>query len=272
MNNRLMRFVTVMCLVVIGGATWLGLVPTACGETYHNEQAGYALDLPDDWIEIPREVMEEVMAQVMQQGAGPRIQYSAGFQPAANETWMEYPYVLVQVLPYAQFGPPRQIREDEFPKLIKALTGLDLAGEMDKRMTDEARSMVSDIQTGVPRLDRPNRRFFLTMDMNVATVGVIKGQCVGYFGRKALVQVMFYVHDDEMDAYADVSAGILESLKFDAAHAYDGSAAAQSSGSGVVGRTARHYIIAGVVGAAIAGVYGLIRMLRNKRQDTDVMP
>jgi hypothetical protein len=57
-----------------------------------------SMQIPAGWVRIPPNVLEE-NSRLSQQSvpASVNMAMTAGFQPSANDTWMQIPYVLVQV-------------------------------------------------------------------------------------------------------------------------------------------------------------------------------
>src|SRR5205807_2508865 len=130
-------------------------------------------------------------------------------QPAAHSQWFQYPYVLVQVMPYARLGQHGQVNEDQFPQFIRQLTGQDPKKALDSALKPEARSLLGGMQLGQPQLDSANRRYVFPMDLQVNGIGPVQSLAEGYFGRETLVQVQFCSKKDEWDRYAAAGQAIL---------------------------------------------------------------
>ncbi len=59
---------------------------------------GISMQIPAGWVRIPQNVLDED-SRLLQQNvpASVNMEMDAGFQPSTNKTWMQTPYVLVQV-------------------------------------------------------------------------------------------------------------------------------------------------------------------------------
>jgi len=108
-------------------------------------------------------MLQESRATLQKQASTTSIIYDAGFQLDSADQWFEYPYVLVQPLPYGKFGLHRQINEDEFQKYVRMLTGLDVSKIVDESVSTDARQLLGNIDAGQPQLDATNRRFLWTI-------------------------------------------------------------------------------------------------------------
>ncbi|MFH1717229.1 MAG: hypothetical protein ABIF19_07760 [Planctomycetota bacterium] len=241
-----------------------------CAEVkHHGESYGYNLVFPSDWIQIPQDDMDKAFAAVSDPDSKHHIQYDAGFQESSATRLLEYPYVLVQAIPYVSFGLNRQIYESEFPKIIKAITGLDLYEVVGQTLTSEAGQLFSKLQTNKPHLDIARRRYLWELEMNIEGTGQVKGLCAGYFGRNSLVQVMFYSTKSNWDDYSDVRKSIIESFYFDGNQAYSTELASRSQASTIWERVLGKAIGGAVAGGLIALLLGIIPLSRRKRTDTE---
>ncbi|MEI8195392.1 MAG: hypothetical protein WCI73_05735 [Phycisphaerae bacterium] len=201
-------------------AVLLAWMSTGRAWAYDNAANGYHLEVPESWMQIPQSDVEAMLKVVAKPGSH-AITYDAVFQQEAGPPWFAYPYIMVQPLPYTSFGLSRQMRDDEFPGLMKAITGLDMSKVLDERLSKQATDLMDSPRFENPQLDTAARRARYTLHMNVKGVGEIRGQAMLYFGRDAAIQVVFYAPEKEWSKYAasaDTAAG---SLQFTPAKAYD---------------------------------------------------
>ena len=213
-------------------------------ESYHSGMYGYTITLPADWKHIPGDVLHSLTERMQNPDAPRRPRFDVGFQPAANDRWFKYPYLMVQVVPYAEFGSLGQLNEDQFSRAVNAMTGANLSKSMDQQMSPQARALLSGISVGEPELDTANRCYHVSITMNVAGVGPVRSELRGYFGRESLVQVMFYSTEADADQLADIRKSIADSFAFDPDKAYSG-------GSHFAGASSST-LLAAVIGAAVA--------------------
>jgi hypothetical protein len=200
------------------------LIPTVgIASDFHSIAYGYHLYLPDGWVRIPPNVIQATLDVVQDPAAAPQVVYEAGFQLDSASNWLEYPYILVQPLPYGTRG---QIDADDFEEAVRYIAGLDLVDELDGSLSHVGKELVdlNRVQSGRPRLDATNRRFLWIIDMDLEGRGPVRGLVVGHFGRHSLVQVAFYCLRSEWDRYSGVGLAILNSFRFDSNTAYSVSA------------------------------------------------
>lgn len=234
--------------------------------SYHSTACGYTLSIPDDWKQIPDSDLQRTMGAVANPNAPHPYSFDAGFQQASDERSLTYPYLIVQILPYSNFGSGGQINEDQFPEVIKALTGANLKKAVDSQISPQAKSLIGGSSLGDPTLDTPNRRYIVPITMTVAGLGPVHGELAGFFGKDSLVQVMYYCKAADWDQYSPMMKTIANSFQFDPDRAYSvAEAAAHPSRSmfdwGQTGNAAvRGAVIGGVAGLLI---YGLKKLKRN---------
>ena len=247
-----------MLRVVVALVLALPTVP-GTAETYRSEANGYTLEIPEGWRQIPAEVIEEMQA-MMSVGAPQAIVYETGFQPDDGSEWLEYPYVLVQPVPYAKFGVNRQLRDEELKQVVATVTGMDLEEALNQNLSEEVAGQVGSTESQAPEFDAEGRRFVWRLGMEVADLGNVQGQTFGHFGRDALVQVAYYDLADPFAGSEAMRTALDASFKFDADRAYD---PGQANGGGFsVGRVIRSAVLYGVLGAVVALVIGLIKKRR----------
>lgn len=185
------------------------------GATFHSSQFGYKLSLPDDWEQMPPDVVQLVFRRLWNPNVKLRVACDAAFQSKPHVTWFQYPYMAVQVLPYSSLGVYHQINADQFEDMIQALNGAAIKKTMDRELSSTARSLMSNPTFGEARLDRGRRRFQVPLSMYVKGVGTVKAVMVGYFGREAVVQFCFYAKETQWDQQFAAAQPILDSFHFD---------------------------------------------------------
>jgi hypothetical protein len=256
-------------LLLLAGSlfTW---APEALAELFHAGRFGYQFEVPKGWKRIADADLQAMVAAAQNPGARTPMIFDAAFEPVGHRQPFEYPYVIVQVLPYSGVGLNRQINEDEFANAIKGLTGVNLADRMKKQLSSQAQSVVSDPSLGEVVLERTKRRFWFTTELNVVGVGRVRGMITGHFGRQSLVQVCYYAPAAQWNNHLDLAHEVGDSLRFDPAQAYSVAAAeAHPSGGFDWGRVASKSVFGAVVGAAI----GAVRYLGSRgRKSSAVVP
>jgi len=193
--------------------------PDRCdAQQFRSGSYGYQLTLPPGWIEIPSSILEEQRIAVYAEGSS--IIWDAAFQLESAGNWFEYPYVIVQPVPYAAHGMKGQPKEDELPRFVRALSGLDLVGVADSQLSSEARPRFGTVETGLAELDAAKRRYQWTGHADVQGIGPIRFLAVGYFGHQSIVQLLFYSRSGDWDRHSDMRRSLLDSFRFDTDRAY----------------------------------------------------
>jgi hypothetical protein len=254
-----MRLQTVTITIIL----LLTFSPFTSAKPFQSPDNTYSLTLPDDWTAIPADVLAATAQAARNPSAKVALSYDAGFQPAARKPWFSYPYCVVIVMPYSKFGLNRQIREDEFPKLVKAMTGLDINKAASESVAPEVRARLSNASLGQPILDTARRRFVAPIQLTFAGIGKVNGTMAGYFGRDALVQIGFYTLGQDAQRYAPTADAIIDSFHFAPAADYDPSANPPSFWSNVGRMT--------LTGAVIGGLVGLVGYLSARAKKSKSM-
>lgn len=187
---------------------------------FHSETNGYSFAIPNGWVKIPANIVQERSELVLSANGQSDISYEAAFQTTSKEKWFQYPYVLFQVLEYSHFGLNRQPRESEFKSILSAISGIDVTDVVERITTPEVKQIYSDIGRGKAYLDTENRLYMFGMEANVAPVGRIKGKIIGYIGKYAIVQVMFYDTVTNWERSKPDMDLIFGSFRFDTATEY----------------------------------------------------
>jgi len=245
MKNRIKLAIIVVTLL-------LAVNPNASclGGQHHSKLHGYNLSLPPGWAQIPQDALDRAIPAVSNPSSKHSMQ-CAGFQLANATGVIEYPYVLVRVIPYASLiGLNRQIRESEFPKVIESITGLNLRTHFNETLTSDARSLFSNLQTNTLYLDSSRRRFLWELEMEVEGIGQVEEVSAGHFGRKSLVQVGFCSIKNNGEDFFDSRSSIIESFYFDDDFAYNsqlGSNSQTSTWGYALGKAIGFAIIAALV-------------------------
>lgn len=229
---------------------------------FHSSRHGYSIDLPDNWIQIPDDVIGGMIDRLQKSNSKTSIFYDSGFQRDDSSRWLTYPYVLVQIIPYADFGRDRQINEDEFPEVIKSITGRDLVKDIKENLSDEFQDIMSQLETSSPQLDQLNRKYSWTMTMDVKNIGLVRGILVGYFGKESIVQVCYYAKPRAWNDQSFVRKAIVNSLRFDPDTAYSEAFAEANSTRPLWLKI----LIGAMKGAAIGGALGWAAFLISKRR------
>jgi hypothetical protein len=206
--------------VVLFAGCFCGLANICNAASFHSTSFGYTVTVPDDWKQIPDDVMHKTMEAAMNPNAPRLVDFDAAFQLKSKVRWFTYPYVMMEVIPYANVGQGGQINEDQFPAVLKSITGADVKKAMDSTVSDKLRSSLGQASFGQANLDSANRRYSVPLTMTVAGIGQVRGQLTGFFGKECIVQVATYVKSSDWDQHPGEYSAIEDSFRFDPDKAY----------------------------------------------------
>ena len=235
-------------------------------EIFRGTKYGYSITIPSNWMVIPAEKVREAAELLYDHKGSQKIKVitDAAFQSAQSAEWFEYPYVIVQVIPYGNYGINRQINEDEFNLFIKSMTGVDAAKTIDAALPTELRELVSDFNFEKPHIDKTRRRFFVPFMTNITGVGKVRGLTVGYFGRECIVQVNFYAAEGNWDQHISVGTSIIDSFRFDLAKEYVAAAALKPVNRSIWSGVGEKAIVGGIIGVLLMIFFTVSRLLKSK--------
>jgi len=194
---------------------------------FHSEANGYSLKLPEGWIKIPDNIVHTTMNRLLSEKGQSEIVIETAFQLEAEGLWFQYPYTGVQVVTYSSFGLNRQLNEGEFENHVKGMSGLDIIDYTEQVLTPIGQEIYPELAIGKIYLDSNKRLYLFGVEMELPSVGKIKGQVVGHFGRRSIIQVMFYDLESNWIQSKPERDFIFGSFQFDPAMAYNEAAESQ---------------------------------------------
>ncbi len=215
----------------------------------------YSLELPDNWIEIPRDALDEYSENISNLAPeNPKQTYEYGYQLKKNHAWMTHPYILVQV-------KKKRIPEKELSRYKKIKSGVDEAIDtFGKKLS----GIISTIETGEPIYDETNKILWMSMSSYVAEVGSVDALIaikltnfgtINFYGYEATGNFT-----DSLNVFRDavirarLNDAVIHESKFeDKFPIIDGIA---------VGPILKDGIIGGLIGLLVAGIYGIIRKIK----------
>lgn len=150
---------------------------------FQSEINGYSFTIPEGWIQMSDDSLRQALDKLPSGEAKQRLlsQYEAGFQLETADQRLQYPFLVVEVIDYSEDGLNGQPDEDGFDNLARHIARMPsgvVVGKMNQPLT------------GVV-VDKTKPLLKFELEMEVAGVGRVKTQAVGYFGRYAMVQLMF---------------------------------------------------------------------------------
>jgi hypothetical protein len=187
-------------------------VSPAAAETFRSVPHGYVLELPAGWVQVPLDVVNRRSQEL---GAAEDKEMEAVFQPAEGGGDLSYPCVHLKVKRYADPPVSRQPSDEELPAIIAGLRQLDVSTEIPKVVSPQIREKLRAIRLLEVTLDPQRRRYSMVLELDRDDVGTVRGFVDGYFGREALVKVLYWVRTDQADQAAGTLASLRDSFRFD---------------------------------------------------------
>lgn len=186
--------------------------------SYHSYSNGFTVSLPDDWVQVPDEILTVKTATlpILRSGQGT---FETAFQPQRNQRWLEYPYILVEVIPYNNMGFQRQVDDAQIAQIVKNNTGLDPA-HPPIPVTEVMEGGAEREDDTLFCLDSQSHRFTWTSANHLKDIGDVRTRQWGIFGRDALVQITLYESGKGSDRLRDMTTAVIDSFKFEAGREY----------------------------------------------------
>ncbi|HQO64585.1 MAG TPA: hypothetical protein PK528_13320 [Syntrophorhabdus sp.] len=239
-------FVLLMVLVL------LSLSSTAYCDI-HYQKDGFSITLPDGWIEIPRDVLDDIRKEVNKLAKSDQ-HCDYAFQPETSKYWFEYPYILVQVDNSGRI-PEKQLQDFENYPFQKSLD------ETRKKM----KSITSELELGKTYYDEPNRICWFKLRSEVINIGTILGLSGLIPTEKGYIQVMGYSLRDDLAHIEPTIESVVLSVKPDPNLVY--APKIYDDLSLPLTRTDWKKVGSKVLaGAIIAGIFGIVMRHRKKNR------
>ncbi len=221
-------------------------------------QDGFTMYLPDDWAEIPNEVLKrhsekvrELVPQIVKQV------YNYGFQSAPGDNWMTHPYILVQV---KRTG---RIPEEELKKYKQVH---EVLSEHIGEVEDMVPSILSNTQFGEQLYDSENRILWMNISFDLQQIGRINAQIALKLTDYGVIQVTGYATEDTFPTYQPLFQKIARQVKLDNSIKYKPEPAGNIPTDGVINTGNTLKVI--IWGTIVCGIIGLIVWLVKRKRGT----
>ena len=197
----------------------LALAQSGFAWSYNSVLNGYSLSVPEDWNQVADDILlvrgPDLPVLRTQHGT-----IDVAFQPKRNGSGIEYPYILVEVVPYSGLGYPQQVTDEELRTVVKLGTGLDPENPYnpDTQMMEGGAEIES--LDGTVHLEHETRRYMWSWTSNLSEVGLVRQRQWGFFGCDAVIKVTLYERGRGSDRLRDMATAIAGSFKFGIGHEY----------------------------------------------------
>jgi hypothetical protein len=170
---------------------------------------------------MPNDALQDAYKQAISASARADLCWEAAFGRATDDGSFQYPYVIIQIMPYSSMGRGKQPYKDEIGTVVEAFTGLDLDEVVDKTLTPSAVESVLDLKPGEVLLHEGSTSYSFGLEMGRADGGKIRAIMAGHFGRDYVLQLMFYDLPENWNNSRRERDSIFSSFAFDHEMAYD---------------------------------------------------
>lgn len=221
--------------------------PVAGEEVSFKAGVDYQISLPGDWVEIPKEALEQYQKAVSD-ATGQKMTYEYGYQSTQTDNWFEYPYALVQVKRTGRI-PEGQLKN--YKKIESEMSeGL-------KKVEESAGSLLSNTAQGETIYDPTIHTLWSSVSVDVEGVGKVKGLTAVKLTEYGYIQFMGYALEKEFAQFEPLYRKIVHSIKVEEKDIYK--PRITDNAPTVFGINLGRTAIAAIVGALIAGLFGLFK-------------
>ena len=194
-------FVVAVVVVVTFGVVMCGVCTAVELTQEFKAKQGFTIRLPGDWVEIPKEVMDEAFAEVKQMNRQFRAPHY-GFQ-LASEEWMDTAYVMVQVYDGGKIPEPDARGRKEFEKGMKR-GARDNAGF--------GRDVISEIKVGEITYDSERRIIWSSLEVKGPGGEQVREVVATVLTEKGAIYVAGFARGDEYEKWVPVFRAMAESV------------------------------------------------------------
>lgn len=212
----------------------------------------FQISIPSDWVEIPRGILDQYEVAVKEL-TGQNQTFEYGYQLAGSGNWLEHPYALVQI---RRTG---RIPEGELKKYKKIEKGFNEGVQI---LEESAGDILDDIKLGETVYEQDRHILWSAMTMNVANVGSVKGMVAMKLTEFGMIQFMGYAKEENFAQLEPVYRKMVHNLTVNPEDEYK--PRWTDNAPGLSGINWGKALASGIVGALIAGVFGLFNLLRQK--------
>lgn len=181
--------------------------------SYHSVTYGYSVSVPDDWQQVSDDETRfriPDLPVLLSQNASVDVI----FQPKRNTRGIDYPYIVVEVIPYSSLGYPQQVTDEEIRTVVRASTGLDPANPYNPDPQMMEGGAENESLEGSLDMEFKDRRYTYSWTSNIRQVGLVRQRQWGFFGRDAMVKLTLYERGRGSDRLRDMATAVAGSFKF----------------------------------------------------------
>lgn len=230
---------------------------SACGAELNNKfhaSEGFSIRLDNDWIEIPRDVLDQISNTIAERSDVPKQHWNYGYQNINNDgRWGTYPYILIQV------HEKGRVAESQLKNYKRLETQFQEEFQKAEAMTSP---LMSGITMGETFYDENLHTLLTISKAQVTGVGGITMLIALILTEKGYVQFMGYTLEAESNIYLPLFKEYIENIEFSEKLVYKPRAFGSLAVLSAIDW--RQVGLSGLIGGLVAGVFSLITNLRKK--------
>ncbi|MHC4269868.1 MAG: hypothetical protein ACYSWS_06065 [Planctomycetota bacterium] len=173
---------------------------------------GFTMYLPENWVEIPNKFLKQYSDKISQ--LAPQIGkqvYDYGFQLTHVDTWMTYPYILVQVkrtgrISEEKLGQYKQIN--------------DVFSEQIEEVGDSISNILSNTQLDETLYDTTNQILWINISFDLQDTGKVNAQIAVKLTEFGVIQVIGYATENTFASFQPLYQEVAKQIRLDDAIKY----------------------------------------------------
>lgn len=213
----------------------------------------YKITLPSNWIEIPKDVLEQY-EKAVRETTKQNINFEYGYQPSSSKSWFEYPYALVQV------NRGGRLSEDQFKEHKKIERGFK---EGIDKVKASAGDILSNAKMGETIYDQDAHILWSKMSMDVSGVGRANGLIAAKLTEYGTIQFMGYAKEEDFAQYEAVYRKTINSITVKESDIYK--PRLSDGAPKIFSIDIEQLLIMAMIGALIGGAVGLFKFFTRKK-------
>lgn len=165
------------------------------------------LEVPADWNEIPREVLEFYSLRAAETSGGRMTEtYQYGFRPDDPEMDFALPQFLIQIRESGRLGYRQFLR-------LPSVEEMRAAGE--RTLAERVGPMLRGLETGDAVFDRDSFALHLANTLDLSFEGETSVESVAFLTERGLFTIHFYAHASRTETMKPVFDHVVHSVRFD---------------------------------------------------------
>jgi hypothetical protein len=147
---------------------------------------GFSFSIPSDWTEVSQANLDKLQRQFQDNPAAQSINCVDAYQPTDHGQDLKYPYLLVEVIKYANNATLAEVSEEELKQMAAKFSGTDITKLVAaEHLGDLAANSTATYQENPPGVQWTNV-------LKNETVGEVQIWCTCRLGTDKVVQICIY--------------------------------------------------------------------------------